>query len=131
MSEHTAHGWWARAIRPSPRKRLTAAAIALALVAVTVGVWLSPSVDGVVPTRASAEEMRLQAENEKLRYSLEAREQEVLDLERSQRKAASERSAAAERGKAKAAEEKAAADAAAQQKAAEEQAAAKAASAAK
>ncbi|MFC4613221.1 glycoside hydrolase family 26 protein [Cellulomonas algicola] len=131
MSEHTAHGWWTRAIRPSPRKRLTAAAIALALVAVTVGVWLSPSVDGVVPTRASAEEMRLQAENEKLRYSLEAREQEVLDLERSQRKAASERSAAAERGKAKAAEEKAAADAAAQQKAAEEQAAAKAASSAK
>ena len=44
MSDHIENThWWTRAIRPSPRKRLAAAGVAIALVAVTAGVWLSPS----------------------------------------------------------------------------------------
>ncbi|WP_421733566.1 glycoside hydrolase family 26 protein [Cellulomonas sp.] len=125
MSEHIEPaGWWSRAIRPSPRKRLGAAGIALALVAVTAGVWLSPSVAAPSTSTASAKEIRLAAENEKLRNSLEAREDEVDSLERSQAKAAAERKAASESGKAKAAAEQAAAAAEGAQKAEAEQAAA-------
>jgi mannan endo-1,4-beta-mannosidase len=132
MSEHTENaGWWSRAIRPSPRKRLGAAGIALALVAVTAGVWLSPSVASPSTTKASATELRLAAENEKLRNSLDARQDEVDSLQRSQAKAAAERKAAAESGKAKAAAEQAAAAAEGAQKADAERAAAAARSQAK
>lgn len=123
MSEHIEPaGWWSRAIRPSPRKRIAAAGVAIALVAVTAGVWLSPSVATTTASKASATEIRLAAENEKLRNSLDAREDEVASLERSQAKAAAERKAAAESGKAKAAAEQEAAAAEGAQKAAAEQA---------
>ncbi|MEZ0447220.1 glycoside hydrolase family 26 protein [Cellulomonas sp. ICMP 17802] len=125
MSEHIENsGWWSRAIRPSPRKRLGAAGIALALVAVTAGVWLSPSVASPSSPKVSAAELRLAAENEKLRNSLQARQDEVDSLERSQAKAAAERKAASESGKAKAAAEQAAAAAEGAQKAEAERAAA-------
>jgi hypothetical protein len=132
MSEHIeSGGWWARTLRPTPRKRLGAAAVALALVAVTAGVWLSPSVAVTATSTATAKEIRLAAENEKLRNSLEARENEVESLERSQAKAAAERKAAAESGKAKAAAEQAAAEADGAQKAEAARAAADARSQAK
>lgn len=123
MSEHieTTH-WWTRAIRPSPRKRLAAAGVAIALVAVTAGVWLSPSVAVTESAKASPAELRLAAENEKLKNSLEAREDEVDSLERSQAKAAAERKAASEAGKAKAAAEQEAAAADGAQKAEAERA---------
>lgn len=126
MSEHTETHWWTRAIRPSPRKRLAAAGVALALVAVTAGVWLSPSVAVHTTSKASPAEVRLAAQNELLRNSLEAREDEVDALERSQAKAAAERKAAAENGKAKAAAEQEVAAAEGAQKAEAERAEAEA-----
>ena len=125
MSEHIEPaGWWSRAIRPSPGKRLGAAAVALSLIAVTAGVWLSPSVAVTTASQKSPAEVRLAAENEKLQNSLEARQNEVADLKRSQAKAAAERKAAAEQGKANAAADHAAAAAEGAQKAEAERTAA-------
>ena len=132
MSEHIeSAGWWSRAIRPSPGKRIAAASIAVALIAVTAGVWLSPSNPVSAAPRASDAEIKLAAENEQLRNSLDARESEVQALKSSQAKASTERKAAAEQGKANAAAEQAAAAAAGADKAAADRAAAAARSAAK
>ncbi|MGN8244537.1 glycoside hydrolase family 26 protein [Cellulomonas soli] len=116
--------WWHSAGAVT-RARIGAAAVALSLTIVAGAVWLSPS-NAQVPAQShvSAEEQRLAEENEALRNSLDAREDELAAIERSQAKAAAERAAGAATGQAKAAAEKAAAEEAAAQKAAEEQAAA-------
>ena len=119
MSEHTKN----RVLHASPRARLAAFAVALALLAVSAVVWLSPS--KAEPTAApakSASRSRCEQENAELKAALAARTDEVDNLTSSQQKAAAERAAGAASGKAKAAAEKEAAAASGQQKAATERA---------
>ncbi|MBO9555538.1 MAG: glycoside hydrolase, partial [Cellulomonas sp.] len=126
MSDHIdLTEWWSSTLRPARRKRFAALVLAVALIATTTVVWLSPSVATPgKPQTASAEEVRLSEENTRLRAILKAREQQSADLARSQAKAEAERKAAAEQGAAKAEAEKQAAAQAGQQKAAAERAAA-------
>lgn len=128
----TTSGRWWHGAGAARRARAGAVAVTVALTLVAGAVWLSPSNAEAPPhAEVSAQEQRLAEENEALRHSLEARETELSELQRSQAKAAAERAAAAAAGKEKAAAEQAAADAAAAQKAAEDQAAAEARGAAK
>ena len=116
--------WWNHRATHSARAQMAAGGVALALVAVTAIVWLTPAVDPVDEPTVSAAEQRLTAENERLRASLEARQQELDDLRRSQAKAAAERAAGQARGQEKAAAERAATEQRGREKAAAERAAA-------
>ncbi|MET0789516.1 MAG: glycosyl hydrolase [Cellulomonas sp.] len=120
MSEHTKN----RILHASPRARLAAFAVALALLLVSAVVWLSPSTAQPTADPKSAEQIALEKENAELKAALAARTDEVDNLTGSQQKAAAERAAGAASGKAKAAAEKQAAAASGQQKAAAERAAA-------
>lgn len=113
----------------SPRARLATAAVAVALVAATGAVWLSPSAAQSPPPTAAERELAAQnealaAEVERLRDSLDARERELAGLRASEDKAAAERAAGAARGEQKAQAEKEAARQRAQEEAERAQAAA-------
>ena len=83
-----------RILHPSRRARLAAFAVALALLAVSAVVWLSPSTaePSAAPAK-SAQQIALEQENAELKAALAARTDEVDNLTSSQEKAAAERAA--------------------------------------
>ncbi len=112
MSERPIRAWFRHS---SGRTRLATVAVAVGLLVATGTVWLSPT-EKVAPQQSEAEK-QLAAQNEQLRNSLSAREQELAALQASQQKAAAERAAGAARGEQKGAAEKEAAAEEAQLKA--------------
>src|SRR4051794_21028409 len=97
--------WWTN--RLSLRARLAAAAVALALVAITLVVWRSPAAEDAPTT--SPEVQALEAENARLRAQLDSSRGQRDDIVSINEKEDAERAAGAESGKEKAAAERAAA----------------------
>src|SRR3954452_15393336 len=112
--------WWTN--RLSVRARLAAGAVALALVAITLTVWRSPTTQETPTT--SPEVQKLEAENARLRAQLESSRGQRDDIVAINQKEEAERAAGAASGKDKAAAERAAAAARGKEKAAAERAAA-------
>src|SRR4051794_26797043 len=94
-------------LHSSPRARLVAFVVALALIAVTAVVWLSPSAaDASAQAGASAREVALQQQNDELTAALAAQTEKLDNLTESEAKAAAERAAGAISGEQKAATER-------------------------
>src|SRR4051794_10756980 len=95
-------------LNTSPLARLAAFAVALALLAVTAVVWMSPSAaDASASASQSAEEVALRQRNAELTVALAAQNEKLDNLTRAQAKADAERAAGVVSGAQKAATERA------------------------
>ncbi|WP_426593908.1 glycoside hydrolase family 26 protein [Cellulomonas sp. McL0617] len=112
-------------LNTTPRARLAAVVVTLALLAVSAVVWLSPSTaDASAQGAPSAQEVALRQENADLTAALAGQTEKLDNLTRSQAKADAERAAGVVSGEQKAAAERALAAASGEQKSAAQRAAA-------